>query len=50
MQASVPDLVDFSDEPQHVIDRYGPDVKTKGTFAYNCLIASPSTNNQTISR
>jgi len=39
MQASVPDLVDFSDEPQHVIDRYGPDVKTKGTFAYNCLIA-----------
>jgi hypothetical protein len=39
MQASVPDLVDFSDEPQHVLDRYGPDVKTKGTFAYNCLIA-----------
>jgi hypothetical protein len=39
MQASVPDLVDFSDEPQHVIDRYGPDVRTKGTFAYNCLIA-----------
>ncbi|MFO0423448.1 MAG: DUF1501 domain-containing protein, partial [Planctomycetia bacterium] len=39
MQASVPDLVDFSNEPQHVLDRYGPDVKTKGTFAYNCLIA-----------
>jgi hypothetical protein len=39
MQASVPELVDFSDEPQHVLDRYGPDVKTKGTFAYNCLIA-----------
>jgi hypothetical protein len=39
MQSSVPDLVDFSDEPQHVLDRYGPDVKTKGTFAYNCLIA-----------
>jgi hypothetical protein len=39
MQASVPELVDFSDEPQHVIDRYGPDVRTKGTFAYNCLIA-----------
>jgi len=29
MQASVPDLVDFSDEPKHVIDRYGPDVHTK---------------------
>jgi hypothetical protein len=39
MQASVPDLVDFSDEPKHVIDRYGPDVHTKGSFAYNCLIA-----------
>jgi arylsulfatase A-like enzyme len=39
MQASVPELVDFSDEPAHVIDRYGPDVRTKGTFAYNCLIA-----------
>ena len=39
MQASVPDLVDFSDEPQHVLDRYGPDVRTKGTFAYNCLVA-----------
>jgi hypothetical protein len=39
MQASVPDLVDFSDEPRHVLDRYGPDVRTKGTFASNCLIA-----------
>ena len=38
MQASVPDLVDFSDEPQHVLDSYGPDVHTKGSFAYNCLI------------
>lgn len=39
MQASVPDLVDLSDEPKHVLDRYGPDVHVKGTFAYNCLIA-----------
>jgi hypothetical protein len=39
MQASVPDLVDFSNEPKHVLDRYGPDVHTKGSFAYNCLIA-----------
>ncbi len=39
MQASVPDLVDFRDEPKHVIDRYGPDVHTKGSFAYNCLVA-----------
>ena len=39
MQASVPDLVDFSDEPRHVLDRYGPDVHRQGTFAHNCLVA-----------
>ena len=39
MQSSVPDLLDFSKEPKHVLDRYGPDVLTKGTFANNCLIA-----------
>ncbi|MFH5802622.1 DUF1501 domain-containing protein [Alienimonas sp. DA493] len=39
MQASVPDLVDFSDEPQHVLDLYGPDVSRKGSYAYNCLMA-----------
>lgn len=38
MQASIPDLMDFSDEPQHVLDMYGvkgPD----GSFATNCLVA-----------
>ena len=39
MQASVPDLLDFSKEPKHVIARYGPDALVKGTFANNCLIA-----------
>ena len=39
MQASVPDLLDFSKEPKAVLERYGPDVLTKGTFANNCLIA-----------
>jgi len=39
MQASVPDLLDFSNEPKHVLDMYGPDVLTKGTYANNCLIA-----------
>lgn len=39
MQSSVPDLVDFSDEPQHVLDRYGPEVQLKGSYAYNCLVA-----------
>ena len=39
MQMSVPELVDFSDEPRHVLDRYGPDVQVKGSFAFNCLVA-----------
>ncbi len=39
MQASVPDLLDFSKEPKHVLARYGPDALVKGTFANNCLIA-----------
>jgi hypothetical protein len=39
MQASVPELTDFSDEPQHVLDMYGPDVLRQGSFAYNCLMA-----------
>ena len=39
MQASVPDLIDISKEPQHVMDAYGPDVKTPGTYAANCLLA-----------
>ncbi len=39
MQMSVPELTDFSDEPQWILDSYGPDVHTQGTFAYNCLMA-----------
>lgn len=39
MQSSVPELVDFSDEPQHVLDKYGPDVKKPGTFGASCLLA-----------
>ncbi len=38
MQTSVPELMDISDEPQHILDLYG----TKGgdgTFASNCLLA-----------
>ena len=38
MQTSVPDLVDISDEPQHVLDAYG--VKgADGSFGFNCLLA-----------
>ncbi|MEX2213752.1 MAG: DUF1501 domain-containing protein [Phycisphaeraceae bacterium] len=39
MQTSVPDLVDLSKEPKHIIDMYGPEVHRRGSFAYNCLIA-----------
>ena len=39
MQASVPELTDLSDEPDSVFDRYGPDARTPGTFAANCLLA-----------
>src|SRR5678816_2061220 len=39
MQASVPDLLDFSNEPKGVLERYGPDALVKGTYANNCLIA-----------
>jgi hypothetical protein len=39
MQASVPDLVDFSSESRRTLERYGPDALVKGTFANNCLIA-----------
>jgi len=39
MQASVPELADIGNEPQHVLDMYGPDVRRPGSFAYNCLLA-----------
>jgi hypothetical protein len=39
MQSSVPELVDFSQETQATIDRYGPNALNKGTYANNCLIA-----------
>jgi Protein of unknown function (DUF1501) len=39
MQASVPELTDFSKEPAHVLASYGPDVRRQGSFAYNCLMA-----------
>jgi len=38
MQTSVPELLDFSDEPQHVLDLYGAQ-SPDGSFAANCLMA-----------
>ncbi len=39
MQSSIPEATDFADEPQEVLDLYGPDVTNPGTFAANCLQA-----------
>jgi len=39
MQTSVPSLLDFKDEPKEVLESYGPDVNTPGSFARHCLIA-----------
>lgn len=39
MQASVPELTDISDEPENVLEMYGPDVHKPGTYARNCLLA-----------
>jgi len=39
MQASVPELTDISDEPEHVLEMYGEDVRKPGTYARNCLLA-----------
>ncbi len=39
MQASVPELTDFSKEPKSVMESYGPDVNRQGSFANNCLMA-----------
>jgi hypothetical protein len=39
MQSSVPELTDFADEPQHILDMYGIKHVGEGTFASNCLMA-----------
>ena len=39
MQASVPELTDMSQEPEHVLTMYGPEVHKTGSFARNCLLA-----------
>ncbi len=38
MQTSVPELMDLSDEPQNVLDRYGAN-PGDGSYASNCLLA-----------
>lgn len=38
MQTSVPELMDISKEPKHILDNYGVG-GADGSFAYNCLLA-----------
>jgi hypothetical protein len=39
MQSSIPELTDLKKEPDSTFEKYGPDSKKEGTFAYNCLMA-----------
>ena len=39
MQSSVPELTDLSKESAKTIDRYGPEARTPGSYAANCLLA-----------
>ncbi len=39
MQSSIPEATNLAEEPKHILDSYGPDVNTPGTFAANCLLA-----------
>ncbi len=39
MQTSVPELTDFSKEPESTFALYGPDSRKPGTYASNCILA-----------
>ena len=39
MQTSVPELTDLSKEPESTFDLYGPDARTPGSYAANCILA-----------
>ena len=39
MQTSVPELTDLSKEPASTFELYGPDARTPGTYAANCILA-----------
>ncbi|HSB92961.1 MAG TPA: DUF1501 domain-containing protein [Flavitalea sp.] len=39
MQTSVPEVMDLSDEPDHIFEMYGKDSRDPGTYAANCLMA-----------
>jgi hypothetical protein len=39
MQTSVPELMDFSKEPESTFELYGPESRKPGSYAANCLLA-----------
>ena len=39
MQTSVPETMDISKEPDEIFEMYGPDSRTPGTYAANCILA-----------
>ncbi|HKQ91659.1 MAG TPA: DUF1501 domain-containing protein [Blastocatellia bacterium] len=39
MQSSTPELMDLSKESEKTLERYGPDARSPGTFAFNCILA-----------
>lgn len=39
MQSSIPEATSVADEPDHILEMYGKDVNTPGSFAANCLQA-----------
>ena len=39
MQTAAPDLLDFSDEPRHILDSYGTEKEPTRAFGTNCLLA-----------
>jgi hypothetical protein len=39
MQTSVPELVEFNEEPANVLEMYGPEVSKPGSFAASALLA-----------
>jgi hypothetical protein len=39
MQSAVPELTNIADEPEHILNLYGPEVRKPGTYARNCLLA-----------
>jgi hypothetical protein len=39
MQASVPELMDLSKEPESVFELYGPEARKPGSYASHCLLA-----------